>query len=325
MSEENDKKFTWPRYPQSIEEFESLMRAADAHLASQDRAITVRPLLVGTLFNQAFGWSGPAFPPKELANYPGFDGPVLLAKSYRWYDQVYGTKLHVDFALGHAPYRLGKALWRVRFPLIFGRCRLFIDRDLKNCGNSIASKENDCTLNMLCCIEELPQGFADRVKDRELNDYLVFFMQSHQAFAWRDSHLGGHELLVQAKSDYAASVDDILSRRYAQSRWASAQAVEKTLKAILSLSGIRYSTSGKAGHDIVTLAEKLAEAHQVNLHKATIDLVQCSPAVRYGEESSSEDQALHANHAVLAIIERLFGQRAKLPMLKPARRPRAIV
>lgn len=299
------KVFVWPRLPQSEDEFEAMMRAIDAHLSQEGLSPFQRPLHVPRLLWDAFKWEGNIIPPKELAELPGYRDQVLMAKAHRWYEQVYGDKLKGEFAIGYAPYRLGGAAWRVRFPVIYGRCEFFLDINLSNRGVALKTGGRPSSYNVLTSVEGLPQGFAQRLTSNELQDFWGFYLSTYEALSWREVHLVGHDFFEEARHDYAASVDDVLHRRYAQSRWASAQAIEKVLKAILQLTNVPYSTRGAAGHDLLDLAEKLERAHGISLNRNIVSLAHCSPAVRYGEESSSENQALSANHAVVGVVEML--------------------
>lgn len=305
----NGDKFFWPKKPACNVDFEALMRAMDEHLAAQGLKPFQRPLNVPRCLWDAFRWEGPILPPKEMAALPGFDGPILMAKCHQWYEHVYGDKLKGDFAFGYAPFRLGAALWRVRFPVFYGRCRFFIDPNLANRGVPIEERGGSgASMNMLCMVEKLTSGLAERITSDVLDAFVAFYRATHQALMWRDSHLTNHPLFDEGRADYSASVDDVLDGRYAQSRWASAQAVEKTIKAILARTNVAYPKGGRDGHNLLALGTMLNSVHGIELRSDILTLVQCSPAVRYGEEESTQDQALSANHASIAVIEMLMSQ-----------------
>lgn len=278
------------------------MHGLDAHLAAQGLTPFQRPLHVPRLLWDAFKWEGDILPPKEMAILPGFDGPVLMAKAHHWYEQVYGEKLKGDWAIGFSAFKLGSALWRIRFPVIYGRCRFFIDRNLTNSGVSLGSKNQPATYNILCSVENLPQGLADRLINKQLDEFWSFYISTYQALAWQQEHLRGNILFTEAAHDYAESIDNLLNRRYAQSRWSASQAIEKTLKGILDHTNIRYPASGAKGHDLINLAELLKKTHGISLNLDIVSLAQCSPAIRYGEEPSSEEQALKASHTVIDVV-----------------------
>lgn len=297
-------KFSWPSYPRTDADFEQLMASIDGDLAAHGLKPFQRPLHVGRKFWEAFGWGGAAVPPKHLADMAGFDGDVLMAKAHRWYEQVYGEQLKGEWAYGHAPVKLANALWRVRAGVTFGTVELFIDRNLANRGNPIGNMRAPATLNVLCAVEELPQGLANRLSDRDLIQHVEFHVFMHESLQWR-SELPPTELFQMAQDDYEQSTAAVVAERLGQARWGAQQAVEKTLKGVLDVAGTGYPKTGSRGHDLKRLCEILEKNHAVRLLPDLIALAACSPSVRYGEEASTQEQALFANHAVLGVLEQL--------------------
>lgn len=307
--------FTWPAYPKTDAQFDELMHAIDSVLADEGLKPFQRPIHVGRKFWEAFKWGGLVVPPKELADQPGFSGDVLMAKAHRWYELTYGGKLKSDWALGYVPVKLGNAFWKTRVPVFYGQLELFVDRDLSNQGIAIGSRGKLPTWNILCAVEELPQGFANRLSDQALNDYFDTYILAMEALAWRAS-LPTSNLLSLAHADYDQCTLDVLGGRYAQARWAAQQAVEKTLKGLLEIAGTAYPTGGPQGHSLQRLRELLSTHHRIELDDALIELAYCPPRVRYGEEVSTESQALLANHAVLTVLEQLSLSRAVSEIFK---------
>ncbi|MCW5595254.1 MAG: HEPN domain-containing protein [Rhodocyclaceae bacterium] len=300
----NDKKFFWPAYPRSNADFEALMKAIDQVLAEEGLKPFQRPLHVARKLWEAFGWEGPIFPPKEMADQPGFENSVFMAKAYRWYDQYYGEQLKGDFAYGFAPTRLGNALWRVRAGLTYGTVRLFLDRNLQNRGVTLGGRGVEASFNVLCAVENLPQGLVDRLPEGELIEHFQFHVFMHESLQWREE-LPRTELFDMARADYDESTSSVLSGRNGQARWAAQQAVEKTLKGLLTITGTAYPTGGPNGHNLNHLAKLLETHHGIAIPSALLDLAACSPKVRYAEEPSTEKQSLLANHAVLGVLEQL--------------------
>lgn len=280
------------------------MAAIDRALNDEGLKPFQRPLHIGLKLWDAFGWEGLAFPPKEIADQPGFDGDVLMAKAYRWYEETYGDKLKGDFAYGFVPTRLGNALWRVRFGLIYSSVQLFVDRNLKNQGVQLGSRGAGASLNVLCAVERLPQGLVDRLPDKALREYFEFYCLMYTNLQWRES-LPHTDLLSMARADYDESTASVLGGRYGQARWAAQQAVEKTLKGILTIAGTQYPTGGINGHNLRFIGSLLETRHAITINPAILDLAVCSAKVRYAEEPSSEEQALAANHAVLCVLEQI--------------------
>ncbi|MDB6104181.1 MAG: hypothetical protein JWO52_4180 [Gammaproteobacteria bacterium] len=99
---------------------------------------------------------------------------------------------------------------------------------------------------------------------------------------------------------------------HAQARWGAQQAVEKTLKGLLTIAGIAFPTGGPRGHDLVHMAELLLQSESIALDHSDLMAATCSARVRYGEEPSTEAQAFAANHAVLRVLLQL----AEAPKMK---------
>lgn len=294
------------------------MRAIDEHLQKRSLLAWQRPLHIGLLLHEAIGWEGPVYPPKDLADQPGFAGPVLMAKAHRWYEEVYGDKLNIDLGPGHVPFQMANTIWRVRMPYTVGRCLFFADRDLGKRGRNAVHDGDPATLNVLCMIDELPTGLAGRLTDQELRAFTQFYGSAFNTLFWA-SRLEGDPLFDQARHDYAASVDDLLNARYAQSRWASSQTVEKTLKGLLNLAGLPYSRKGSDGHDLTALASQLSTVG-VSLDVRIVSKAKCSAGVRYGEVPSAESETLNANHAALGVWEMLSQCRKTAELLGKVKR-----
>jgi hypothetical protein len=299
-------EFTWPATPTTDAEFEALMQAIDAALGAEGLKPFQRPLSVCHKLWEAFRWSGPLLPDKALADQAGYEGDVLMAKAYRWYEQTYGDKLKGDFAYGFAPALLGNSVWKVRAGVSFGTVRLFVDRNLSNRGKTFSGGHNPgpATMNILCAVEGLPQGMVDRLPDSALREHMEFHILMHEALQWREG-LPRTELLEMAHHDYDECTSAVLGGRFGQARWAAQQAIEKTLKGLLAIGGTAFPTGGRHGHSLQHAADLLKASHGVSLTGALLSLAECSPAVRYGEVASSEAQALAANHAVLGVLDEL--------------------
>lgn len=280
------------------------MTSIDQALSEQGIKPFQRPLHVGSKFWEAFEWGGLAFPQQELADLPGFGGDVLMAKAYRWYEETYGDRLKAEWAYGHAPARLGNDIWRVRAGVTYGRVRLFLDRNMQNRGVHLASRGVEASFNVLCEVEGLPQGLVDRLPEQVLREHFEFHIFMHENLQWREQ-LPRTELLNVAFADYDESTASVLGGRYGQARWAAQQAVEKTLKGFLTIAGTPYATGGPNGHNLNHVSQLLEQHHRITINPALLVLAACSPKVRYGEEPSTEKQALQANHAVLGMFEQL--------------------
>lgn len=280
------------------------MSALDNALSAEGLQPFQRPLHVGRKLWEALAWEGNALPPESLVNSPGFVGDVLMAKAQHWYVETYGDRLKSDWAYGYAPARLGNTIWRVRSGVTYGRVTLFIDRSLRNCGVELSMQGAEASLNVLNDVENLPQGLVDRLPEEALREHLDFHFFMHQALQWREQ-LPQTALFRMARADYDQSTADVMARRYGQARWAAEQSVEKTLKGLLEVAGITFPSGGPNGHNLKHIGGLLAAGSGIEVPSVLLELAACSPKVRYGEEPSTEAQALHANHAVLGVLDQL--------------------
>ncbi|MER1940725.1 hypothetical protein ABS755_08460 [Castellaniella sp. FW104-16D08] len=296
--------FSWPKYPETEHEFEALMQAIDKHLADGGLQPPQRPLMTGRLFWEAFKWGGQVLPPDALADSPGFEGNVLMAKANRWYEHVFADKLKMEMAYGHAPFKLGNAIWKVRFGLVFGKVSLFLDRNLENSGENPGRSSVPASYNVLCAVEGLQQGMVDRLKDSELKEYFDFYVSSLQSLQWR-TDLPSTDLLCIARSDYDQSTEDVMGQRYVQARWGALQAIEKTLKGLLAIGGSDFPQKGANAHKLESLGALLSNQHGIAINIAALELASCSTNVRYEMKFSVEEFALLANHAVLEVLKDL--------------------
>lgn len=296
--------FSWPKLPETESEFEAMMQAIDAVLAARGLKPAQRPLNVPRLLWEAFRWEGNILPRPDLVNAAGFKGQTLLAKAYSWYEQIYRDKLKMDSSFAHIPVVLGHDTWRARIVLVYGRVLMFVDRDLSNRGSPMGSGRNRSTFNILCAVEGLSQALASRLCDVELEQYAKLTEVAYKALVWRET-LPRTELLVAARGDYSACTEDVLARRTAQARWSAQQALEKTLKGLLAIAGITYPMGGAKGHDLIGLAELLECGASITVETSDLNAATCSAGVRYGEEPSTQIQALEANHAVVRVLLQL--------------------
>lgn len=301
------KEFSWPALPKSSHEFEAMMQAIDSLLSEQGLTPFQRPIQVGRKLWEAFGWGGRMFPESSIADLPGYEGDVLIAKANRWYEHTYGDQLKGDFAYGFVPVRLGNNVWRVRVGQIFGTVNFFLDRNLQNKGKKLAvgAHAGGASANVLNSVEGLTQGIANNLSETALSEFMEFYFLMHEALQWRCDCLPKTELLSMAYHDYDECTSAVLGRRYGQARWSAEQALEKTLKGLLTIGKTAFPTGGKNGHSLAYSAQLLKENHGVSLNSSILALAECSPAVRYGETPSSEGQALTANHAVLTVLYQL--------------------
>lgn len=308
------KKFSWQRYPSTEEEFEKMMAAIDADISAEDIKPHQRPHHVGFRLWEAFEWGGNALPPSSLANEPGYQGDVLLAKAFRWYEQTQGARLKVSMHMAQVPIMLLRSVWRLKIIEWFGSVNFFLNRNLSNTSQHGIQGSPLPGVNVLTLVEQLPQGAVERLSDAELIKLFEFYHFSMRAIEWRNN-LPLTPLLRIAKGDFDGSCEDIFAGRYPQARWAAQQAVEKTIKGLLVIGGTPYPT-GRDGHDLKALALILHDKHAIDIDPEAIASAYTSTNVRYEEKPSTVAEAIKANHAALSVFHAIKDSAGFEPLMQ---------
>ncbi len=297
-------EWKWPTRPTNEEEFDAMMTSLDNRFSAEG----IEPRHRGMRASQQVSWTlkldGTPILGGPLDRGPPFSPRDLLARVHDWYSDHYGDAMKIDFSPGSFLVVVNGNLWKVRLPMIMGEGRLVVDRNL-----SLAKKDGvgrgPAIHNVLCSVEELTQAMANKLSDQELAFFFHAFAHGWQAIMTLGS-LGGHALFSEAKADFRHSVDAIASRReYGKARWESAQCAEKLLKGLLARAGHAYPKDGGRGHDHVHLGALLEEKLSIRISENILKILKTSPAVRYGEEASTLEQAMASHSALLALLRTL--------------------
>lgn len=297
-------EWKWPTRPTNEEEFDAMMTSLDSRFSAKG----IEPRHRGMMASQQVSWTlkldGTPILGGSLDRGPPFSPRDLLARVHDWYSDHYGDAMKIDFSPGSFLVVVNGNLWKVRLPMIMGRGELVVNRDL-----SLAQKDGvgrgPAIHNVLCSVEGLTQAMANKLSDQELAFFFHVFAYGWQAIMTLDS-LGGHALFSEAKADFRHSVDAIASRReYGKARWEAAQCAEKILKGFLARAGLSYPTNAGKGHDHLHLGKLLEEKLNIRISEETLTTLKTSPAVRYGEEASTSEQAMASHSALLALLRTL--------------------
>lgn len=294
-------------FPQSEEEFEALMDSVDRRLVMDGFSIGQRPLNAIMAIGREYQATLPVTEP-----VPGYEAdPVFrnwpfVQRILRWYDLRYGDRLKVDFSPGRLVVLLRGDPWVMRLPRIYGKVAFVASRTPKDKARPAFSMGQDPIVhNVLDGIVDLPQGFRDVLTDEELRELLNWAILSFTALTGLEQ-ASQNELISNARSDYLAAVDYIVAKNpsYGQAKWASLQAVEKLLKAVLLGKGEK---SIKRDHNLAGHLKEVERAGVVLQVDELISTIQCRPGIRYGEESATLLDAVAAHHATLKVILQLNG------------------
>ena len=318
------KPFEWaPGRPKNEAEFEELMWEVDRCLWAEGLEPEERPGAFPGRLSEAFRQGVLVYPNDALAELPGYEGDTLVAKGHRWYKDVYGDRRLTVYKLGFAPVRLGNALWRMRIPQAHGRCLYFADRNLANLGQNgdgkalqedslIVAAERTAAVNCLCLVEDLTQGMARRLGDEEIARFLAACRFAIVGLSWLVNlfwHVQYNDggLFFIAFRDYAASTDGLFNGRREQSRQDSTQAAEKILKGLFHVAtGKEHKgKDGKYTHNLMVIARSLQSFLATPIDGALLDEAYWPVDGKYGKKSTTTDECVRANHAVLKIAKQL--------------------
>lgn len=299
------------RPPCSEAEFNAAMEQIDRKLQDEAVPIHARGLRASLEYSRRFRL---AFP-MSLGGRAGTPGDYtdrnVDAHIQAWFERRYGARQKIFMGPGKTAVLIRGDAWEVRLPLIYGRARLVIERDLDRYRTqpSVGVDGNLPIVNVLQLIESLPQSLAAQLTDRECGEILACFLEALECMNAIDS-LSGKPYVAEARADIAAAVAHVFAvpSHYGQSKWASSQATEKLIKSLLKSCGVSFPKN----HDLKGLAD-LARGTGATLDDSKLTLAAAPAGVRYGEISVSLSEALDAHHAALFIgrqISRAFGTRA---------------
>ncbi|MDD2750112.1 hypothetical protein [Acidithiobacillus sp.] len=315
--------YDWPRKrPKSEDEFEREMEYVDKYLYESGFIPAQRPHIFPLRFDEAFGDVTHVYPNDALADEPGFSGDQLVARGHRWYRDVYGNRLKHPYELGFATVELGNAIWRFSVPQTYGgNCEYILDRNLENYGvdsdgnpikkgDMVYSMEITPKINCLACVDGLTQGMANRLNNAQLNTFIDWCHITVSGLSWF-VHLfwlvsyNDKRLFYTAFRDYQSSCTNLLQGRYSQSRWDSAQAVEKLIKGFLNVFCIKFDNTHKLG----ILGQKLSPCLENILDENLLNSIYWPTKGRYGEKNTTRKESLIANNGVLVIASQLAADR----------------
>lgn len=299
-------EWSWDMRPATIEEYDRMMVSLDKHLASLDLGPAQRPMNAALVVSSTFGLSGTPILGGSGDRGEPFSPADLLARVHDWYSETYGDKIKIDFSPGSVVVPLHGNLWEMKMPKVWGSFQPFISHDLSNEGNRIATNGSPPVRhNILCSLQGITQAYANRLSKDDMLLLAGRFINGYEAMVCMDD-LKGSDLFEEARGDYRHSVDALLTgRELSKARWDTAQCAEKVLKGLLARDGHSYPTFGAKGHDIEHLGGLAKEKLGIDLPASDLALIYCPPAVRYGQEKCTIEQALAAHEALVRLLNLL--------------------
>jgi len=284
-------------FPDDAQKFDELMVEIDRELANQKVAITNRPLTALREVSIRFGIPLPIGRPIPGANPELSKYWPISERVKKWYEQRYGDRLKVDFSPGRMAFMIDEDVWVFRFPRLYGSGRFVSSRTVKS--ERMRTDGKPVTYNILDCVESLPDGLRLSLSDSQLVTLGEYFRLGFEAFSSLEIP-SGNDLIMSARADISTSIDHLFLRhpQYGLSKWSSLQAAEKLLKTTIEMRGGNYSKT----HVLRKLVGEVKKSGLSLDVSMIIAEIQCSPAIRYGQEPSSKTDAIQAHHSVLKLV-----------------------
>ncbi|MCF6189459.1 MAG: hypothetical protein L3J51_03185 [Cocleimonas sp.] len=241
---------------------------------------------------------------KESIDENDFSADSIYAQVNKWYENRYGNLIRKHLGPGNHILMIKGEAWKVRLPLCFGRNQFII-------GDSISEQKKRIKIpdgseihrnNILTHIEhitdEIVRSLSDNEKEIILEEYM-FGLNAIQSLR----NIENQPYMEQAKNDYDVAVENIFSKfpNYNNSKWASLQFTEKTIKSKLKSNDIGFERN----HDLITLSSRLS-CLDITIPKNILKSIQCSAGVRYGEQNVKKIDALLAIRCSLDVYTRVF-------------------
>ena len=283
--------------PESGPAFEALMSEIDADFARNEVPIHARPLRAVMAVGQRYKISLPLAPPPASAPAELHKNAPLALSIKEWYDSVYGERIKVDFSPGSMVVDIGDDLYVLRFPWVIGSVRFFVSRQFSEKSGTFSQGPAPC--NILQLVQNLTPAKAATLTDEALRKIWEAFLMGLAAIDILESNRK-QELIRIVLGDLKNAVHNLTDRanRYSESKWASLQAAEKILKAAIAMEGAEF----KYSHQLSELCGQLDGLGIKVDWKPIVEQIQCSPGIRYGQESCTRQEALCAHHASLNLV-----------------------
>lgn len=229
----------------------------------------------------------------------------LSAHISQWIENRYGARLLMDLSLGYSVVMIRGDAWLLRIPVIFGGAQVVVEPDLsKEFPNLVVNKpeqpQQKLTINLLRCIQSLPQGLASQLTNDESRALLRYFVAAHECLRVIDGLFKDNAMAVTACTDLTTSARHAVagSAELGLARWASLQAAEKFLKFYLSLSGIKDPPHT---HQLKKLLDLANTRGLKNLKTGIVDLIQCDAGIRYEQRQHKLTDVINSHQAAMEI------------------------
>jgi hypothetical protein len=214
-----------------------------------------------------------------------------------WFENLYGDRLKPGWSLGATVIVISGDIYKVRIPLMFGTSGFVFDSGPLERKTIVNGREVTLS-NIPKHVEGLTPARVQSMTTSECNEVVTIFGKA--AVAWSTlASVKFQDFMSEAKADLETSVEHLLSKspQFGLSRWSSLQAVEKLLKAYIKERGGTVRTI----HKLPDLAGEAEGMGLTAIDRTVLASIQCSAGVRYGEESSTMQEAVAAHWAAIQL------------------------
>jgi len=284
----------------SEEEFLLLIEGFDQEISRENIKISARPFALIRKFTSRYNIILNGLPPRRPPKHGCFDPLEISIRIHDWVKKRYGEKLNIPFQIGKIAIPLRGDLYLINCPHIWGEVDFFCDPMTIGQKREAIGLDAPPTANILDLLENLTPDLAQSLSFEEFVKINVSFLLGLGAYLSFEV-IKNVSYIREAKGDLDASVFHLMGHQpqMGLSKWASLQAVEKVIKAYISLKGETIPQTHELGK-LCTQAERLGIPRP---HKKFLDILQCPAKVRYGEISVSIEEAVKAHHVSLEICE----------------------
>jgi hypothetical protein len=195
----------------------------------------------------------------------------LAKRVNKWFQDRYGDRLKLSWQIGKMVVLIDGDPYIVRYPLVP------VPR----------------TVNPLEWIVDATPTLLHAISPNDLDILVESLISGYESFQQLE------ELPDAAIANLETAIVQIMNRppHYGESKWASLQATEKTLKAYIKQQG----GAPKYTHKLTNLAKEAENFGLPPVSQPLIDCIQCPADVRHGDISVTLDEAIKAHHASIQV------------------------
>lgn len=188
----------------------------------------------------------------------------------KWFQHRYGDRLKLTWKIGKMVVLIDGDPYIVRYPLVLPR-----------------------TVNPLEWIVDATPALLHAISANDLNILVQSLIYGYKSFQQLE------RLPHNAIANLETAIVQIMNRppHYGESKWASLQATEKTLKEYIKQQG----GTPKYIHKLAELAEEADKFGLPPVSQSFIDCIQCFAGVRYGDIPVTLDEAVKAHQASIKV------------------------